>query len=113
MPAEPAADLPAAITVPALVRQAEAAGGFAALLHRGGPGTHVFLVVRRLPGRPVAVFERLPAIDRGVHWHCAAEGEAEVDSFIVRQRRFDPDLWVVELAGVDPARFIPAFPPMN
>jgi hypothetical protein len=108
MPPEP--DLPASLRVPALVRQAEADGGTAVLLHRGGAGTHAFLVVRRGRAVPVAVFERLPAVSGDPAWHCAATGEAAVDQFVARQLRFDPDMWVIELAGVDPARFIPGFP---
>lgn len=38
-------------------------------------------------------------------WGIAATGES-VDDWVARQRRFDPDLWVVELDTPNLARFI-------
>ncbi len=38
-------------------------------------------------------------------WRTAATADA-VESWVVRQRGFDPDLWVIELDTPDPARFI-------
>lgn len=105
MPAEP--QLPASILVPALIRQVQAAGGFATLLSRGGPYGNTILLVWRQAF--VRAYEKLPDASGGSVWRMAAEGEDNVESFIVRQRRFDPDIWVLELDVADPARFIPGF----
>lgn len=112
MPAE--RQLPASILVPALIRQVNGAGGFATILGRGGPfGSALILVHRRAEAPQVIAYERLPALDEHTVWHAAATGEEAVESFVRRQRRFDPDLWVVELDIADPARFVPGFPPVD
>ncbi|MFA7439616.1 MAG: DUF1491 family protein [Sphingomonadaceae bacterium] len=104
MPPEPR--LPAAVAVAALVRQVHAAGGFATLLARGGPYGSSFIIVHR-DGEHVVAYEKMPTPDGAVHWRAAADDTESVSRYIERQRRFDPDLWVVELDIVDPARFVP------
>lgn len=104
--------LPASTMVPALVRQVSAAGGFATVLHRGSQWGAAMLIVHRR-GAAARIFERLPSASGEMRWQEAAEGDAAVDMFIEKQRRFDPDIWVVELDIVDAARFVPGFPPGN
>lgn len=96
--------------VPALVRMVHGAGGFATILCRGSAWGAAMLIVHR-HGPDVQLFERLPLLTGGSVWQAAASGEDATTAFIERQRRFDPDLWVVELDIADPARFIPGFPP--
>lgn len=109
MPAE--ARLPAATIVSALVRQVHAAGGFATVLGRGGPYGSAMIIVHRTTSAPyVTAYERLPDIRNRNIWHAAAAGEEAVESWLGRQRRFDPDLWIVELDIANPARFVPGFP---
>lgn len=104
MPAEPG--LPAAITVPALIRQVNSAGGFATLVARGGPFGSSFLILHR-DGEHIVAYEKLPTPDGAEHWRAAADEPEAVARYLERQRRFDPDLWVVELDIADPARFVP------
>lgn len=101
---------PASLIVPALVRQVASAGGFATVLHKGSDFGSALLLVHRRPGA-ISAHERLPRIDGRPQWTCAAEGEEAVSAFIERQRRFDSDLWVVELDIADVARFVPDWPP--
>lgn len=43
-------------------------------------------------------FQRMMAMDGSRPWDVLAQGpEPEVDAAIARQRRFDPDLWVIEV----------------
>ncbi len=106
------APAPPALLATALVRQVQAAGGFAAFLARGSDIASGLLIVLRQPGSPsVTVHERLPSATGGTSWRRAASGEDAVAGFLARQRRFDPDLWVIELDIADPQRFIPGFDP--
>jgi hypothetical protein len=43
-------------------------------------------------------FQRIMALDGGRPWDTLSEGpEAVVDAVLARQRRSDPDLWVIEV----------------
>jgi hypothetical protein len=102
--------LPASTLAPALIRQVQAAGGFATILHKGSPWGGALLLLHRRPGQ-VRAYEKLPILSGKDNWRLAAEGESAVEAFAASQRRYDPDLWVLELDIADPARFIPGFPP--
>lgn len=98
--------LPASTLVPALVRQVQGAGGFATVLRKGSEwGASLVLVHRQ--GARVAAFEKVPTLDGRPSWRRAAEGPEPVQSFVDRQVRFDPDLWVLELDIADIQRFVP------
>lgn len=57
----------------------------------------VIVKLNTLDGRAVA-FARSMDAEGGRVWTSLAEGaEAEVDAALVRQRGFDPDLWVIEV----------------
>lgn len=44
------------------------------------------------------VFQRIMAMDGSRPWDVLTEGsEADVDALIARQRKSDPDLWVIEV----------------
>ena len=98
--------LPASTLVPALVRQVQGAGGFATVLRKGSEWGAALLLVHR-QGATVAAYEKVPTLDGKPSWRTAAEGAEAVQSFIDRQARFDPDLWVLELDIADIQRFVP------
>ncbi|WP_448585687.1 DUF1491 family protein [Thermaurantiacus sp.] len=102
---------PASLLVPALIRRVAAEGGIATVLARGHDQGSALLIVHLPPSGPPAVYERLPTPSGEPVWRRAATGEAEVDRFCQRQRAFDPDLWIIELAVPSAARFIAALPP--
>ncbi len=106
------ARLPASLAVPALIRAVTGAGGFATVLARGASAGSAFLLVCRRHGSPPTAWERLPSPAGPPVWRCAAEGEEAVSRFLERQRRFDPDLWAVELDVGEPQRFVEGFPPI-
>lgn len=98
--------LPASTQVAALSRQVQAAGGFATVLHKGNNWGSALLIVHRL-GPQLRAYERIPSFVARPQWRLAAEGESAVETFVAAQKRFDTDLWVLELDIADVARFIP------
>lgn len=101
---------PASLVVPALLRRVFASGGFAAVLARGHEAGSALVLVHRPAEGPPRAFERVPDARGGVVWRLAATGEEGVERFCARARGFDPDLWIVELAVPDPARFVAGLP---
>lgn len=100
--------LAARVTVDALRRLAERAGGQATVLARGDPdaGT-ILLVVLDRDGRE-RVFERTPSGFGPVRWEAIGPAVAPAD-YLARRRASDPDLWAVELANLpDPAAVMEA-----
>jgi hypothetical protein len=93
------------LLVGALIRRAEAEGGFAAVLHKGDPGAGSVLVLLRARGAEPILYERLLEADGEYRWAATPSGSAGVDDLVARRRRFDPDLWVVELDVPSEERF--------
>jgi len=93
--------LATSVLVSALVRRAEAEGGFAAVLAKGDPTAGSVLVVLTEKGAKTAIYERALQGDGRYDWAATASEVAEnmlkVPGFVARRRRFDPDLWVLEL----------------
>jgi hypothetical protein len=102
--------LPPRLEVPALLRRAEAGGGFATVVYKGDPESGALLLLISSRGRHVACLQRILSLSGAYEWYSAGPGDsadsAEVAAFLARQRQFDPDLWVVELDIADPERFI-------
>lgn len=89
----------------ALLRHVHAAGDFATILHRGDEIAGSVVVIHRDRAGYVRALARVMALEGSYVWRVAAAGDS-VDSWVDRQRGFDPDLWVIELDTPDPARFI-------
>ena len=102
--------LPPRLEVPALLRRAEAQGGFATVVHKGDPESGAVLLLVSSRGRHVASLQRILAMNGSYEWQATGPGDsadsAEVARFLTKQRQFDPDLWVVELDIAEPERFI-------
>jgi hypothetical protein len=101
--------LAAGVEATALLRRAEQAGGFGAVLNKGDPERGAILLVMTERGRYVAILERLLQHDGSYHW--GSTGPAEADSvaaaqYVARRRRTDPDCWVLELDVPSTERFI-------
>ena len=103
------ARLRSSILVNALQRRAESQGGFAAVLARGDPSAGAILVILAERGRRVKVLERL--LERGEHYVWREVGgealanEEQFKKFLDRRRRFDPDIWLIELDIASAERF--------
>ena len=102
--------LPAAVEATGVIRRAQAAGDFAAVIRRGDPdrGAIMLLVTQR--GQHLACLERTLAPDGNYRWQRVGPGEgAEADQlrdFLARRARFDEDSWLIELDIADGERFI-------
>ena len=92
------------VWVNALIRRVNAAGDFATVLHRGDGVAGSVVLVHRGPAE-IRSFQRLLGASGGYEWRVTASGDG-VDDWIARQRKYDPDLWVIELDTPNPARFI-------
>lgn len=94
----------------ALMRRAEAEGGFATVIQKGDPqrGTLILLIAEK--GQHFACLERLMAISGGYQWTVTGPKEtsemAEIQEFVAKKRRFDPDLWLIELDIAGAERFV-------
>ena len=94
--------------VTALLRRVAAEGGFGAVLYRGDATAGSIAIVTRDRGE-TRLLERVMAPvgmgSGGYQWREAAAGDA-IEAWIERARRYDPDLWIIELDIPDAARFV-------
>lgn len=95
--------------VDALIRRAQGEGGFATVLAHGDDSAgSLVLVIAHRDGTQTALQRTLGA--KGYAWAEAAKqapGEPGIiDEWLSRQRRYDPDLWAIELSVADPERFV-------
>jgi hypothetical protein len=87
--------------VSALLRLVQSRSGVAMVLQRGEPdsGAIVVQIVER--GRNIGFFERIMSLDGTIMLTRSGPVEtaevAEIDQYIERRRRADPDIWIVEL----------------
>jgi hypothetical protein len=104
--------LATSVLVGGLVRKAESQGGFAALLAKGDPTAGSLIVILVERGGAPTILERILQPDGGYKWQATTAQTTEniekvdqVPAFVARRRRFDPDLWVLELDIPSAERF--------
>lgn len=99
--------LKSSVWVSAYLRRCNVAGAFAVLRRRGAEEAGaIFVKVSRLDGTaelygpaPQTAFGEDDPGDR-LFSHCGAKdpvAEAEVEKYLARELRFDPDIWIVEV----------------
>lgn len=102
--------LPAHLEVAALIRSAQAEGGFAAVLRKGERDAGTILVVALTNGANRRLFERMPALDGSRSWtESRLEDPADsvaFDEYLVRRSAQDGDLWLIELDVPNPERLV-------
>ena len=102
--------LPAKMEVSALVRRAEAAGGFGMVLHKGEPDAGTILIVILNNQGLGVLYERMPQPDGARKWTLmkvqSIDNKYEFDEYLSRRHDRDPDVWIVELTVADGERFI-------
>ena len=102
--------LPAHLEVSGLLRQVAAAGGFAAVLHKGEREAGTIVVVCAESGANRRVFERMPSVNGDRNWALSQSEDIEnkefIDDYLARRQAQDPDLWIIELDIVNGERFI-------
>ncbi len=101
--------LASSVLVGAMVRKAQTEGGFAAVLAKGDSDAGAIVLILLERGANPIVLERLLGGDGAYRWTRSTNELTdkfdEVPTFIARRRRFDPDLWVVELDVPSAERF--------
>ncbi len=97
------------VLVSALLRRAESEGGFGVVLAKGDSTAGAITLILAEKGRKLRIMERALQPDGRYIWQQiptqAAENEEEVDRFLARRRKFDPDLWLIELDIASAERF--------
>jgi hypothetical protein len=103
------ARLQSSILVNALQRRAESEGGSAAVLAKGDPAAGAVLVILAERGEKISILERLLEDGERYVWRevgkQALANEEEFKKFLDRRRRFDPDIWLIELDIASAERF--------
>ena len=111
------ARLASSLIVSALMQRAQAEGGFAAVLAKGDPNAGAVLVILTERGAKQRIFERLLQPDGSYEWQSITsqdtENTAEIASSWARRRKYDPDLWVLELDIPTMERFAAEMNEMN
>ena len=102
--------LPARLEAAALLRRAEAEGGFGTILKRGDPDRGSLILHVTARGVHCGFLERTLGADGVYRWRqsgpaAGAEPSALAD-WSQKRVRFDEDLWLIELDVPDPERFI-------
>ena len=96
------------IWVGALIRRAELSGAFAVVVKKGDPRAGAVLV--KVMDRRQRTFRLYSEATRGdgerVWMQPLAGEETELDAYIDRSRRRDPDLWVVEIEDAQGRHFL-------
>jgi hypothetical protein len=97
------------ILVSALLRRAEAEGGFGVVLAKGDPTAGSVAVLLTERGANPRLFERLLQADGRYAWQESGQRNlaepGELEALIARRQRFDPDLWLIELDIASAERF--------
>lgn len=105
------ARLASSIVVGGLLRAAEAAGGNGAVLEKGNPDAGAIMLVLTSRGVDPVMMERVSTIDGKLTWNQTRKrGESlamrMVSRLIDEKKRFDRDLWVLELDIPNVQQFI-------
>lgn len=102
--------LTSAIRASALIRLAEAAGGFAIVVAKGDSTSGQILIQTLEKGVFSGLYEPLLDAAGGYRWQpCgpqAVENKGEIDAYLARRRAQDRDLWIIELDVPEVSRFI-------
>jgi len=102
------ARLASSVLVSALLRRAQDEGGSGVVLVKGDPTAGAIAVILAEKGRKACFLERLLQGDGRYSWQSSRQGienEQEFKSFLERRRKFDPDLWILELDIASAERF--------
>ena len=96
------------VWVYALIRRVELAGSFATIVRKGDARAGAILVktLDRKTGETRVYAEAFGA-DGRTRWMQPSDSHAEtdLDAYVTRAARIDPDVWVVEIEDPDGARF--------
>jgi hypothetical protein len=102
--------LAAHLEVSALLRLAQAEGGFAAVLRKGERDAGTILVVALTNGGNARLFERMPTVQGTRPWvESRVQDPADpagFEEYLARRAAQDPDSWLIELDVPNPERLV-------
>jgi hypothetical protein len=98
--------LPAHLEVAAIMRRAEAEGGFAVVLRKGDPDRGTVTLILQERGQIRGILERELGPSFTYEWIFKPAGFESLGELVARRERFDADFWLIELDVADPERFI-------
>ena len=91
-------------------RRVEAAGGFVVVVAKGDPAAGSVLLLLREENGLLSAVSKVNAGTGKASWQKIFDKCNERDDIVgvtlEKHRRYDPDLWIIELDVADPARFI-------
>ncbi|MDQ8757017.1 DUF1491 family protein [Sphingosinicella sp. LHD-64] len=97
-----------AVLASALIRRAEAEGGFGVVVAKGDETAGAIAVILAEKGRKACLLERALQPDGRYAWQASSQDVEKAEEFerlLKRKRSFDPDLWIVELDIASAERF--------
>jgi hypothetical protein len=97
------------IWVGALIRRAQLAGAFATVVRKGDPTAGAVLVKSFNPRtREASLFASAFRGEGERVWMqpVASNVEPDLDAFVEKQSRYDPDIWVVEIEDANGRHFL-------
>ena len=100
--------LASAVAVSALLRLTQQQGGFGTVLKKGDADSGAIILVIAERGTFAKVLERLLQPNGDYGWAESLKGAPnadELNKFLEKRRRFDPDSWVLELDVASAERF--------
>mgnify|MGYP000041121779 FL=1 len=107
------ARLPAHLEVAALIRAAEACGGFGTVLNKGERDSGVILILTIERGLNPRLWERMPRLDGRrvfeVVREQSSENSKEFQEYLARRTNRDRDIWLIELDIPNAERLIAEF----
>jgi hypothetical protein len=105
--------LPAHIEAAALIRAAEAAGGFGTVISKGERDAGSILVLTMERGGIARLWERMPRLDGARVFEMVreqdAENKPEFEEYLTRRTARDRDLWLIELDVPNAERLVAEF----
>lgn len=103
------ARLQTSVLVNGLLRHAQAAGGFGAVIAKGDSAAGSVLVILAEKGRKARIVERLLQGEGRYSWSDTGPetlaNDAQAEKFLALRRKNDPDLWILELDVPSAERF--------
>lgn len=102
--------LPAHLEASAILRLAEAQGGFATVLAKGERDAGTILLVTLYRGAGAVLYERMPQLDGSRKFLAAKrenpENPQEFSEYLARRCSQDSDMWLIEVDIADAERFV-------
>jgi len=97
------------VWVSGLIRRAELSGAYATVVKKGDARAGTVIVkAYDTSNRTARLFSAVTGQDGEPQWlqPVTSDVESELDAYIERQRRYDPDLWVVEIEDREGRHFL-------